>query len=295
MYQEDFQQFLQQNCDRKQFILDILSDFGIKGHILSLDNTAHIIVRFPHDAYNPQFRMKTVLVHYDRVPGSPGANDNSAAVFQVLYWARRLLRFPGSHNVKIIFSDGEEMGNSEGVSEQGAFGIASKFRQLGLTNEDIYVFDCCGRGDVFVLSKAGSGRGSPVFQRQFNSLIHRTEDLLRRVSPNRWLTLPVPYSDNAGFLACGIPAVAITVLPSSEAVTYMRNLQRIPGLEASIMKGTLPKNAKPLEPYEVQEKMPATWRLLHTEYDNISSLTPQTNALMEKLLDSLAHLRTPIW
>ena len=61
------------------------------------------------------------------------------------------------------------------------------------------------------------------------------------------------------------------------------------------MKGTLPKNAKPLEPYEVQEKMPATWRLLHTEYDNISSLTPQTNALMEKLLDSLAHLRTPIW
>lgn len=84
MYQEDFQQFLQQNCDRKQFILDILSDFGIKGHILSLDNSAHIIVRFPHDAYNPQFRMKTVLVHYDRVPGSPGANDNSAAVFQVL-------------------------------------------------------------------------------------------------------------------------------------------------------------------------------------------------------------------
>ena len=105
----------------------------------------------------------------------------------------------------------------------------------------------------------------------------------------------MPYSDNAGFLACGIPAVAITVLPSSEAVTYMRNLQRIPGLEASVMKGTLPKNAKPLEPYEVQEKMPATWRLLHTEYDNISSLTPQTNALMEKLLDSLAHLRTPIW
>ena len=186
------------------------------------------------------------------------------------------------------------MGSSAGVSQQGAFGIASKFRELGLTNDDIYVFDCCGRGDVVVLSKAGVGQGNLQFQKQFNALTERTEDLLRKVSPRRWLSLPVSYSDNAGFLACGIPAVAITLLPSQEATAYMRALQQNPSLEAAIMKSTPPPNSKPLLPYQVQEKLPMTWRYLHTEYDNIASLTPESDSIMENLLDSLAHSRTPV-
>ena len=44
---------------------------------------------------------------------------------------------------------------------------------------------------------------------------------------------------------------------------------------------------------KVQEKMPMTWRLLHTEYDNLASLTPESFPLMEALLDALAKARTP--
>ena len=294
----DFQKFIAPNCDRRQFILDMLKDFGVPAVPLSLEGAHHILVKFPPTAYNPQYKMKTVLAHYDRVDTSPGANDNSAAVFQIIYWARRLLRFPGFHNVQIIFSDGEEMGGSEGVSEQGAFGIATKFRSLGLTQQDVYAFDCCGRGDFVILSQAGKGKGSIPFQRQFNSLVERTEDLIKSVAGRKWAPLPVPYSDNAGFLACGIPAVAITLLPAQEVVSYLRELKQHPGLQAAVMKSSQGQDVgarkiKPLEPYQVQEKMPMTWRLLHTEYDNLASLTPESFPLMEALLDALAKARTP--
>lgn len=294
----DFQKFIAPDCDRRQFILNMLKDFGVPAVPLSLEGAHHILVKFPPAAYNPQYKMKTVLAHYDRVDTSPGANDNSAAVFQIIYWARRLLRFPGFHNVQIIFSDGEEMGGSEGVSEQGAFGIATKFRSLGLTQQDVYAFDCCGRGDFVILSQAGKGKGSISFQRQFNSLVERTEDLIKSVAGRKWAPLPVPYSDNAGFLACGIPAVAITLLPAQEVVSYLRELKQHPGLQAAVMKSSQElevgtRKIKPLEPYQVQEKMPMTWRLLHTEYDNLASLTPESFPLMEALLDALAKARTP--
>ena len=293
----DFQKFIAPDCDRRQFILDMLKDFGVPAVPLSLEGAHHILVKFPPTAYNPQYKMKTVLAHYDRVDTSPGANDNSAAVFQIIYWARRLLRFPGFHNVQIIFSDGEEMGGSEGVSEQGAFGIATKFRSLGLTQQDVYAFDCCGRGDFVILSQAGKGKGSISFQRQFNSLVERTEDLIKSVAGRKWAPLPVPYSDNAGFLACGIPAVAITLLPAQEVVSYLRELKQHPGLQAAVMKSSQGQDVgarkiKPLEPYQVQEKMPMTWRLLHTEYDNLASLNPESFPLMEALLDALAKART---
>lgn len=294
----DFQRFIAPDCNRRQFILDMLKDFGVPAVPLSLEGAHHILVKFPPSAYNPQFKMKTVLAHYDRVDNSPGANDNSAAVFQIIYWARRLLRFPGAHNVQIIFSDGEEMGGNEGVSEQGAFGIATKFRNLGLTRQDVYAFDCCGRGDFVVLSQAGKGKGSISFQRQFNSLVERTEDLIKSVAGRKWAPLPVPYSDNAGFLACGIPAVAITLLPAQEVVSYLRELKQHPGLAAAVVKSSQiqdvgARKIKPLEPYQVQEKLPMTWRLLHTEYDNLASLTPESFPLMETLLDALARARTP--
>lgn len=294
----DFQRFIAPDCNRRQFILDMLKDFGVPAVPLSLEGAHHILVKFPPSAYNPQFKMKTVLAHYDRVDNSPGANDNSAAVFQIIYWARRLLRFPGAHNVQIIFSDGEEMGGNEGVSEQGAFGIATKFRNLGLTRQDVYAFDCCGRGDFVVLSQAGKGKGSISFQRQFNSLVERTEDLIKSVAGRKWAPLPVPYSDNAGFLACGIPAVAITLLPAQEVVSYLRELKQHPGLAAAVVKSSQiqevgARRIEPLEPYQVQEKLPMTWRLLHTEYDNLASLTPESFPLMETLLDALARARTP--
>lgn len=285
---KDFTEFIEPNCNRCQFITSKLKSFGVDSTVLSIDDARHVLVQFPSSSYNPQFKIKTVLVHYDRAEGSPGANDNSAAVLQIMDWSVRLASFSGTHNVRIFFTDGEELG-SGGVSEQGAFGIAATFRRLGITKDDVYVFDCCGRGTIPVLSQAGLGSGNLKFKEQFNSLIQRTQDLLRRVSPH-WLTLPIPYSDNAGFLACGIPAVAITLLPSDEATTYLYAIGKDAKLKEYIVSGKTKQKEAEIQAFYNQ--LPKTWRLLHTPQDDISSLNPEAFALMEKLLNTLASTKT---
>jgi hypothetical protein len=263
---ESFSDFIASNCDRCRFILDYLSAQGITGQIVTLGSQRHIVVQFAPRFYSPLFRLKTVIAHYDRAPGSPGANDNSAAVFQLMDWAVRLEKKRVFHNVRIFFTDGEELGSAEGVQEQGAFALASRFKTLGITNDDVYVFDCTGRGDVFVLSDGGvKNSKNHGFAKKCIDLYHRTEDLLRQTAPDRWVAIPVPYSDNAGFLACGIPAVALTLLPAKEVSACLGELR-------------LSKKNPP---------MPETWRLLHTPGDNAESLTPRSFDLMAKFLDTL--------
>lgn len=268
-----FETFISPDCNRCQFIISTLAKYGVQCSIVPINDSKHILVKFPMTAYNPMFRIKTIIAHYDRVENSPGANDNSAAVFQVMMWAIRLSKMNTPHNVRIFFTDGEELGSSCGVSEQGAFGIASKFRSLGILNDDVYVFDCCGRGDLPVISIAGKGVGNDSFKKKFDSLVNRTEDLLRTVSPEKWLSLPVPYSDNASFLACGIPAVAITILPSEEATLYLQNLQKSPSAKQD-------------------KNVPKTWQLLHTPQDDLSSLNPEAFKLMDSILDTIAKSKS---
>jgi hypothetical protein len=286
-----FGEFIALDCDRKQFILDYLSREQVKASVITLPNdehVEHIVVQFSPSAYNPLFHIKTILVHYDRAAESPGANDNSAAVFQAMDWAVRLNRSAKFHNVRLIFTDGEELTGNTGVTAQGAFAVAQRLKSLGIVNEDVYVFDCTGRGDVLVLSKAGlTSSANGTFNRRFTDLYRRTEDLLSAVSPEAWFTLPVPYSDNAGFLACGIPAVCITILPSTEVSAYLLELRRDKTLETKVLtKG----HSDPL----FHQQLPLTWQLLHSKDDAIPTLTPRAWALMAKLLDRLGGELRPV-
>lgn len=229
------------------------------------------------------FRIKTLLIHYDRAPNSPGANDNSAAVFQLLSFIQKLKNRSAPHNLRIIFTDGEEMGAMNGVSDQGAFGIAARFKKLGIINDDIIAIDSCGRGDVLVISSTGrKNSGSASFNRRLESLYERTLKLASEVSTGKWVTLPVPYSDNAAFIASGIPAIAITVLPKEEASDLMRNLQRNKKLEAELLTHNLTST----------DILPLTWRFMHTPFDTPESLTEESFVLMEKFLDKLAADKT---
>jgi hypothetical protein len=284
-----FSNFTASDCDRGQFIIDYLASNGIRASVIQLASLRHIFVNFVSSAYSPLFKLKTVLAHYDRAKNSPGANDNSAAIFELLEWAVRLNKSGrGQHNVRLFFTDGEEgIGTQGSVQKQGAFGIASGLKALGIVNDDVYVFDCCGRGDVPVLSMAGvKNTGSATFKKRFNDLYHRTEDLLRASASGNWMTLPVPYSDNAGFLACGIPAVAITMLPSVEATRFLYDLRQDKKLEAAVLANSA------LGDSELNKKLPETWRLIHTPADNVASLTPKTFSIMAKLLDRLAETKT---
>lgn len=288
-----FQEYIAPDCDRLAFLQDYLARRGVQTSVIALGGKRHLYVNFPSAAYNPMFRIKTIISHYDRVAGSPGANDNSAANFAIADFAAELMGSGRAHNVRIFFTDGEELG-AEGVLSQGAFALADLFRRLGITGDDVYVFDACGRGDVAVLARAGlDSKVSGKFRKSFLDLFGRTESLLRSAAKNSWMTLPVPYSDNAGFLACGIPAVAITFLPKDEASLYYKNLMADKNLEKAVMNCKIDSRAGhridlSIQEFKYQEKMPVTWRLFHTEYDNFLSLTDGSFALLRRILREIA-------
>lgn len=265
MYQipSSFKDFIAPDCDRAAFIQNYLKAAGLEAPILQMEGKNHIYVKFPQVQYNSMFRIKTVIAHYDRI--GIGANDNSAAVFCLLEWAAQLARLasPAFHNIRLIFTDGEELGAAGGVAEQGAFPLAQVFRRLGITNDDIYVFDCMGRGDVPVLTQTILPPKAPVkFIKHFSSLEQRAAALLQQSANGRWFSLPCNYSDNASFIANGIPAVAITMLPSVEVTAATRG------------------------------ESPLTWQLLHTPGDNLESLTPQSFEIFHNILNNLAALKT---
>ena len=261
----EFNDFIAADCDRAAFIQNYLNRAGLEAPVLQMEGKNHIYVKFPQTQYNSMFRIKTVIAHYDRFPGSPGANDNSAAVFCLLEWAIKLARLaqPLFHNIRLIFTDGEELGAAGGVSEQGAFPLAQVFRRLGITNDDIFVFDCMGRGDVPILTQTILPPKIPAsFVKDFSALEQRAATLLQTSANGRWFCLPCNYSDNASFIANGIPAVAITMLPSLEVTAA------------------------------TQGQQPQTWQLLHTPGDNLASLTPKSFEIFHNILNNLAALKT---
>ncbi|MBQ0039269.1 MAG: M28 family peptidase [Treponema sp.] len=295
---QDFSRFIDKDCDRVDFIQTWLRSNGVESNRITIDGKNHILVQYGSNAYNPRFRIKTVIAHHDRVEGSPGANDNSAADWQLMNWAVYLKNYPSFHNVRIFFTDGEELGWNTGVTEQGAFGIASTFQRLGIKNDDVFVFDACGRGEIPVLARLNVSAKSPTsFLKKAGDLYTRTQEILKTASAGRWMSLPVPYSDNASFLACGIPAVAITMLPADEASLYARLLAKDRNLEDSVLNREISK-AKRMEEnipdYSYKEHLPLTWRLFHTEKDCEESLTPVSFTVMEKILHVLAEAKTPV-
>ena len=338
---DDYKRFLSPQINRRDFILGWLSARGVKTAVMPIDGHEHIYVVFPKEAYSPCFKIKTVIAHYDIFPGSPGANDNTSSVFALMNWAAQLFKSGIQHNVRLIFTDGEEIGScgnqaasnvsaasetsvapatpaapetnaaskksgapanapaafkasvsrKKSVLSQGAFGLANVFRRLNITDDDIYVFDCVGRGTVPVLSRSSvPGNLSRKFKNSFFELESRTAQVLSSSSGGKFVSLPVPYSDNAGFLAHGIAAVAVTMLPVEEANEYMFNLVRFPYLEDFVMNHKIPPE---VQKSFLEKMVPGTWRKFHTPFDDFSSLTEESFVLMEKILENLALLKIP--
>ncbi len=296
LFGEEFNQYISTDCDRLAFLQAYLKSKNVQSSVVPVNGKRHLYVNFPLSHYNPLFKIKTVICHYDRVPCSPGANDNSAVNFMIANFAQRLMVIGNkgfAHNVRIFFTDGEELGE-KGVFEQGAFGLAELFHKCGITKDDVYVFDGCGRGTVPILARTGFDikHAPSAFKKQFLDLYSRTQDLLRIASPEKWMSLPVPYSDNAGFLALGIPAVAITMLPEEEATFYFNNLSRCKNLEKEVMNASYEESEKVGSHFNYEELLPLTWRLFHTEYDNVQNLTAESIDVMTRILNRIAEIKT---
>jgi len=257
-----YKQFISPQCDRAAFIQKFLNQYGLDCPVLSLAEKKHLYVKFPINQYNPMFKIKTVIAHYDRVEGSPGANDNSSSVFGMLLWAVRLSKLP-FHNVRIIFTDGEELGE-DGINSQGAFALAQTYKKLGITNDEIYVFDCVGRGLIPIICNSKLPKNvHRGFLSKMNNLENKAEKLVSQASGGKWFKLDCNYSDNASFIVNGIPAVCITFLPGNEVDAYVKN-----GI------------------------VPYTWEMFHTEADNFENLTLPSFDLFAKILDLLAIQKT---
>lgn len=280
-----FEDFLKPNCDRLKFIQARLAEYSLDSAVLCLGGKKHLFVKFSSQCYNPMFKIKTVVAHYDRVLNTSGANDNSSGVFALLDFAKYLSLYRGAHNVRLIFTDGEEEG-SQGVKEQGSFALAEHLLRSGLGNDDVYVIDSVGRGSVAILTKTQlSENTNSAFYKRFTSLYNRGKELLQK-SCNSWIEFPAPFSDNAGFLAKGIPSIAITMLPKEEASDYANNLIRVKNLAAAVANRKVDDPKTP--DYIYRESMPKTWRLFHTEFDNYLNLTPESFLVIQKVLRNLA-------
>jgi Zn-dependent M28 family amino/carboxypeptidase len=147
-----------------------------------------------------------LIAHHDAVPGSPGANDNAAAVGILLHLLERLaLAPPAGLRVRLLFTAAEEL---------GYLGARAYVRELPATGiAGVLSLELCGIGDSlavwdvaeetpFLRSVAGGLEGLGLRRDEGYHVVGR---------------IPVFGSDHRAFAAAGIPAYGLTVAPARHA------------------------------------------------------------------------------
>ncbi|MGI5062059.1 M28 family peptidase [Treponema denticola] len=288
-----FKAFLKKDLNRCDFISQWLSAHNVPHSIVNLAQKKHIIIKYPAQFYDKNFKMKTLTAHYDRAPDTQGANDNSASCFILMNFAKKLCSYTRPHNIKIIFTDGEEAG-AAGLKEQGAYTLGTGLKKLKMDGDDIFVFDMCGRGDTLILSRSGIFGRDKAKTKRLDELHKRAGLLAQRACPNQWLSMLTAYSDNAGFIAAGLFAQVITLLPRKEAETLLHCLpkEKLTGQNKTAigeLTDMVIKNKKPPQGSPFEKIIPFTWQLMHTADDKIETLNSEAFILTEKYLTALTE------
>jgi hypothetical protein len=269
-----FGEFISSDADRLEVLKKVLSVYALPFNIVSIDGSNHIFVT-PDLSYALKNSGICILAaHYDRVQGSPGANDNSAAVFQLIEAAIKL-HTEHEKNWLIIFTDKEEILPNGSIRDQGSYGLAKIFSGMGNGNQQFYIFDACGTGDTIILSstvdfllKNKEGKGIDKTRTNIQKLRAEALKCARDNSIKNILLTPTPFSDDAGFLSAGIAAQTITVLPAGEAAEIANMLRAKPQLsELLIKKGKSHFHELPF--------IPQTWKRMNGPGDTELFLTPE--------------------
>jgi aminopeptidase YwaD len=151
-------------------------------------------------------RVVVLIAHHDAVPGSPGANDNAAAVGILLHLLGRLVRTPPSTvKVRFLFPAAEELGYLGARTYVNVTSLAGIVGVLSL--------ELCGRGDTLVV---WDGAGETDFLRRLGTAF---EQVGRRREESYYIVgrIPVFGSDHRAFSAAGVPAYGLTTVPAREA------------------------------------------------------------------------------
>ena len=280
---ERFYDFISPEADRFEVLLDHIKNIGLNFIVIPVEGNRHFFIfppainlkfsagdMFPFSGQNPV----VLNAHYDRVPGSPGANDNSAAVFQLLRVAQILGGHGGGYWI-IIFTDKEELKRGEGICNQGSFSLAKKLKKWGLGGIRIFNFDACGTGETLIISTTADyllkNQKREGLQRARLALNYLREQALvcaRRVNFKSTLLIPTPFSDDAGFLQGGIPVQTVTMLPAVEAAPFATVLRMRPEFADAVIAGAITSAAD-------RRLVPETWRRINSPADSHTLLTPK--------------------
>jgi hypothetical protein len=156
-------------------------------------------------------RTLVLIAHHDAVPGSPGANDNAAAVGILLHLAGRLgPRVPPGLRVRLLFTAAEEL---------GYLGARAYVRDTSLAGVvGVVSLELCGIGDTIAVWDVTDD--SPFLHRlagAFQGLGLRRDEGYHLVP-----RIPVFGSDHRAFAAAGVAAYGLTVVPLREAEALRR-------------------------------------------------------------------------
>jgi len=279
--------FIAPNADRYAILTKQISAIKFNSTVINVEGNNHIFVFpagqkslrsargvFPFSGSDPYL----FSAHYDRVAGSPGANDNSIAVFHLLSAALALAQ-KGIDRWLIVFTDKEELTAGESFEKQGSFTLAKKIKSWGLEKAKIFNFDACGTGKVFIISTTTdlilktSGQNSlrPNIRKVIKNIASLRDHALetaQKLRLERVLLAPTPFSDDVGFLRAGLAAQTVTMLPANEANQYEALLRDRPDFGNLIISGEVKAPAE-------YRRLPETWRSLNNAQDTSSRLTPE--------------------
>jgi Zn-dependent M28 family amino/carboxypeptidase len=154
-------------------------------------------------------RVIVLIAHHDAVPGSPGANDNAAAVGILLHLLPRL-KVPPSLRVRLLFTAAEEL---------GYLGARAYVRDVPLRNvAGVLSLELCGIGDSLAIWDAGP---ETDFLRRISGALDGLG--LRRDEGYHVVgRIPVFGSDHRAFAAAGIAAYGLSVVPFDQADALRR-------------------------------------------------------------------------
>ncbi len=205
-----------------------------------------------------------LAAHHDAVPGSPGANDNAAAVGILLALRERLAADPPRRlTVRFGFFGDEE----RGMLGSRVYARTAPLAELvGMVSLEL-----CGIGDSLALWDVTPALEASALVRAW---IATVEDLGYRRDETYHLAEPVPFfgSDHRPLADRGVPAVGLTVVPTAGATA----------LRAFIYGGVRAILVPPA-------RRPPPFTTYHTAGDTPETLEPAALARVGAVLEALCR------
>jgi hypothetical protein len=212
----------------------------------------------------PGPRTLLLAAHHDAVPGSPGANDNAAAVGILRALGARLVAEPPRGlRVRLGFFGGEEramLGSRVYVRQTDPGALVG-----------VMSLELCGIGDSLALWDVTPAlEGTPLVR----AWIAAVEALGYRRDETYHLADPVPFfgSDHRPFVDRGVPGVGLTAMPRAS----------IEPLRAFIYGGLRGILVPPA-------RRPPPFTTYHTTGDTPETLEPPTLGAVERVLEALVR------